>query len=166
MVWFDYFLSIFLGLLLIFNLMIYFISIKLTGKTIGTTSFSKERIYFLILGLVLIMEGFINSRNYFSNNDHVSQLVQGYIVNSAILSGILFISVFLTSKIIIGFKGISLPYIPFFISKDQIESYKIENKKIILNRKGKKGIVLKLRDNEISKVKLMLNDIMVKERKY
>jgi len=145
--------------LLILIFLTYFrkiITRKFTGKIIYSTELLRLKIVLLVTGFVVLGVGcFSLFSNLFSNK----QNVQTYFLIMPLVLGTFLISQYLDSRSYIGLSGISIPTMPFFISKNEIVNYKIEFDTLVLIRKEKKNVEILIRHKDVKALGVVLENI-------
>lgn len=85
-----------------------------------------------------------------------------------IMTGVIWLILFLTSNVFIGLKGISFASMPFYIPLNQLLSYKLEGNKLILKRNKKSECVIStisisIKASDVKKVVDGMNHLAIKK---
>ena len=84
-----------------------------------------------------------------------------------IMTGVIWLILFLTSNVLLGLKGISFTSLPFYIPLYQLLSYKLEDNKLILKRERKSEceiltIAISIKVSDVKKVEDGMNHLAIK----
>lgn len=70
-----------------------------------------------------------------------------------------FIIIFLTLRIHIGLKGVSVPVFPLFIPRNQIIDYKVFSNILVLKRKREKDFTIAIEINDVNNVESAIRQL-------
>ncbi len=157
----NYSSQIILGIICLMVIIIFYVRRRMVGEIIGTASLSRFRYFYLIISLFTLYLGVKGFYFAFHYQGYISDFsLHGLISN--LLGTLCFLVLFLTSKIYIGLKGVSVPIIPFFLSKSEIVDYQISLNTLVLERDGKKAFKIKLKPNDVKNIGISIRHLQKK----
>ncbi|HEY5562132.1 MAG TPA: hypothetical protein VIK72_10325 [Clostridiaceae bacterium] len=128
------------------------ISRRLIGKKSGRSKFLRGSILFLAIGTMQILLQFL------------STTISGSVNLLNLINGLLFNCLYINSRIYFGDKGISVPRLPFYTSKEDIIAYRIKNGKLIIGRKDKKAYSMMINMRDIGMVEEQMKKMKIRRQ--
>jgi len=130
----------------------------MAGVVVGKASTSRIRFVYLITGLFVLVIAIMGAYRAVSFKANISEN-DSYLFITGLLIATSSIINFLTSQIHIGLKGVSVPYIPLFIPRNQIIDYEVFSNTLFLKRKGKKDFKIAIDINDVEDVKSAIRQL-------
>ena len=130
----------------------------MAGVVVGKASLSRIKFVYLITGLFVLVIAIMGAYRAVSFKGNISE-IDYYLFITGLLMATSFIINFLTSQIHIGLKGVSVPYIPLFIPRNQIIDYEVFSNTLFLKRKGKKVFKIAIDINDVEDVKSAIRQL-------
>jgi len=157
----NYSVQVILSILCIAMIILFYVRKRMVGVIIGKASSLRIRFFFLVMGLFMLVTAFTGLYHDVLVKGKISDMgLYGFITGLTMAAS--FMTNFLTSKIHIGLKGVSVPVIPFFISRNQIIGYEIVSNTLVLRRKGENIFKIPFEINDVKNVEsaiiLLQND--------
>jgi len=154
----NYSSQVILLILCIAIVILFYIRKRMAGAVVGKASLSRIRFVFLITGLFVLVIAFSGAYRAVSFKGNISEM-DSYLFITGLLIATSSIINFLTSQIHIGLKGVSVPYIPFFIPRNQIIDYEVFSNTLFLKRKGKTDFKIIFDTNDIENVEAAIRQL-------
>jgi hypothetical protein len=128
----SYAYIILLGIIIIFLLILFIWRINKVGDIIASVQLFGG-VTGLIGGIFMLTVGFYSI--------YLDLFIKRLTIDSLfwiqIMTGVIFLILFLTSNVFIGLKGISFVSLPFYIPKNELLSYTLKGNRLILKRNKK-----------------------------
>jgi hypothetical protein len=131
---------------------------RMVGVIIGKASSSRSRYFYLILALFMLCLEF--ERVYIAvyiQGNMSSSSIYGMALNLLVAS--CYLTMFFSSQIHIGLKGVAIPTVPFFIPRDQIIDYEVLSNALVLRRKGKADYRTVLEINDVKNIEAAIRQL-------
>ncbi|MBP7332818.1 MAG: hypothetical protein KBA08_11105 [Firmicutes bacterium] len=158
----NYSSQIILGIICLMVVIIFCVRRRMVGEIIGTASLSRFRYFYLIISLFTLYLGVKGLYFAFHYQGYISNFsLHGLISN--LLGTLCFLVLFLTSKIYIGSKGVSVPIIPLFLPNSEIVDHQISLNTLILEREGKKVFKIKLEPNDVKNIESSIRQLQKRD---
>jgi len=154
----DYSVQIILFILSVAIVILFYIRKRKVGDIVGVASISKVRFLSLITGLLVLVIAFIGIYHAVSSKGNISDL-DSYLFITGLLIAMSSIIKFLTSKIHIGLKRVSVPVFPLFISQNEIIDYEVFSNTLFLKRRGKKDFKIVIDTNDVENVEAAIRQL-------
>jgi hypothetical protein len=154
---FNYNIQIVLFILCAAIVIIFALRKRMAGAVIAAAATSRSRYCYLLLSLLIFLLGLedlyraLFYQGYFSDIGLYSFL-------SKLLAALCFAVIFLTSRVHVGVKGISVPVFPFFLPRHKIKEDQIFQNTLTVRREGKKEFRIKLEPKDVPNLKKGLAD--------
>lgn len=156
----NYSSQVILLIVVIVSIMIFYLRKRSVGVIIGTGSLSKFRFLFLILGFFMLYTGVKGLYSAIHYQGYISNLSL-YMMLSTFLLTSCFLTIFFTSKIHIGRKGVSVPTFPFFIPQYQIRDCNVLSNTLVIKRKEKRDYQIKIDTHDVKAIESAIRQMQV-----
>ena len=154
----NYSIQFLVLILCIVTIVLFFIRKRMVGVIIGKASSSRIRFFYLIIALFMLYLGFERVYFAFYYKGYMSELsIYGMV--SSLLGTTCFLTIFFTSRIHIGLKGVAVPTVPLYIPRKQIISYEVFSNTLVLRRKGKKDYKIAIEINDVKNVESAIKQL-------
>jgi len=159
----SYTYIIWLGIVII-SLLIFFVwRINKVGNIIASAGLS-VRFIWLILGMFMSILGLYS---IYVDLSIKKLAIYSFIWIPLMMTGVIFLILFLTSNVLLGLKGVSFASLPFYIPLNELLSYTIKGNRLILKRNNKSEceiltISTSIKASDVKKVVDGMNHLAVK----